>query len=232
MTERLQRGDSIVISGKQIAVNRYGPLARLNHWIVASSLILLAASGLALYSPELFFLTALFGGGQNTRAFHPWIGVALFVSFFVFFFQLWRANLPLWVDVVWLSRFKDVIAGNEKNLPELGKYNAGQKFVFWSMAGLIVVLIGSGLVIWSQYFEDATSIDTRRWAALTHSLAAVLVICVFILHVYAAIWTRGTLRAMTRGTVTGGWAWRHHRKWLRELNAARRIGRDKASLAK
>jgi len=21
---------------------------------------------------------------------------------------------------------------------------------------------------------------------------------------------------MMRGTVTGGWAWRHHRKWLRE----------------
>jgi formate dehydrogenase subunit gamma len=21
---------------------------------------------------------------------------------------------------------------------------------------------------------------------------------------------------MTRGTVTGGWAWKHHRKWLRE----------------
>jgi len=22
---------------------------------------------------------------------------------------------------------------------------------------------------------------------------------------------------MTRGSVTGGWAWRHHRKWLREI---------------
>jgi formate dehydrogenase subunit gamma len=21
---------------------------------------------------------------------------------------------------------------------------------------------------------------------------------------------------MTRGTVTGGWAWKHHRRWLRE----------------
>jgi formate dehydrogenase subunit gamma len=21
---------------------------------------------------------------------------------------------------------------------------------------------------------------------------------------------------MTRGSVTGGWAWRHHRKWLRK----------------
>jgi len=26
---------------------------------------------------------------------------------------------------------------------------------------------------------------------------------------------------MTRGTVTGGWAWRHHRKWLKEVVADR-----------
>ena len=37
------------------------------------------------------------------------------------------------------------------------------------------------------------------------------------MHVYAAIWVRGTIGAMTRGKVTGGWAWRHHRRWLREL---------------
>jgi formate dehydrogenase subunit gamma len=42
---------------------------------------------------------------------------------------------------------------------------------------------------------------------------------VWIIHVYAAIWIRGTIRAMTRGSVTGGWAWRHHRKWLRDLVA-------------
>ena len=27
--------------------------------------------------------------------------------------------------------------------------------------------------------------------------------------------------AMTQGQVTGGWAWRHHRKWLRELVSRR-----------
>jgi formate dehydrogenase subunit gamma len=38
----------------------------------AVSLILLALSGLALFHPSLFFLTHLFGGGQATRAVHPW----------------------------------------------------------------------------------------------------------------------------------------------------------------
>src|SRR5690606_13884652 len=68
-----------------------------------------------------------------------------------------------------------------------------------------------------EYFPDLVTIPVRRWAVLVHALAAVAIILTFILHVYAAIWTRGTLRAMTRGTVTGGWAGRHHRKWLREL---------------
>ncbi|TCZ55571.1 formate dehydrogenase subunit gamma [Roseicella aquatilis] len=223
MVERIQPGDA-VHPGHPVTVNRYGPTTRANHWVTAVSLILLAISGLALFTPSLYFLTTLFGGGQSTRILHPWFGVVLFISFFVLFAQLWRANLPARVDIVYLSRIKDVLAGHEENLPELGKYNAGQKGVFWGMAFLILVLIVSGVVIWDQYFGEATAIPTKRVALLVHSIAAVLIICVFILHVYAAIWTRGTLRAMTRGTVTGGWAWRHHRKWLRDLVGQRKIG--------
>ena len=58
-------------------VSRYTTAARINHWITAVSLVLLALSGLALFHPSLFFLTALFGGGQMTRIIHPWIGVVL-----------------------------------------------------------------------------------------------------------------------------------------------------------
>ena len=55
------------------------------------------------------------------------------------------------------------------------------------------------------------------------------IICVWIVHVYAAIWVRGTIGAMTRGQVTGGWAWRHHRKWLRELVSGEAGSVDKTS---
>jgi formate dehydrogenase subunit gamma len=110
-----------------------------------------------------------------------------------------------------------VIADHEENLPEAGKYNAGQKAVFWLMSVLILILIGSGLVIWDQYFSDYTTIPQKRLAMLVHSIAAVTIISVWIVHVYAAIWVRGTIGAMTKGQVTGGWAWRHHRKWLKEL---------------
>ena len=216
-----QPGDRIE-SDDPVIVSRYRGFTRINHWVTAISLIVLLLSGMALFSPYLYFLTGLFGGGQTTRWLHPFVGILLFFSFLILFLQLWRLNLPKPEDVTWVENIGEVVKGNEEKLPELGKYNAGQKFIFWAMAALIVVLIVTGVMIWQQYFPDLVSIPARRWAVLGHSLAAVLIILTFILHVYAAIWTRGTIRAMTRGTVTGGWAWRHHRKWLREL-----AGREK-----
>ena len=63
---------------------------------------------------------------------------------------------------------------------------------------MIIILICTGIVIWDQYFYPLTSIAQKRWAILVHSLAAVTIICVWIVHVYAAIWVRGTIGAMTR----------------------------------
>jgi formate dehydrogenase subunit gamma len=212
----VEPGDS-VHPGDPVTVDRYSGGARINHWITATCLVLLALSGLALFSPWLFFLTGLFGGGQWTRAIHPWLGVVLFFSFAGLFLRFWRANLWKSEDGTWLARLRDVLSGHEERLPEVGKYNAGQKAVFWLMSILIIVLISSGLVMWDQYFYGYTNIEQKRLAVLVHSMAAITIICVWIVHVYAAIWVRGTIRAMTRGQVTGGWAWRHHRKWLREL---------------
>jgi formate dehydrogenase subunit gamma len=212
----IQEGDA-VHPGNPPTVDRYTPSARVNHWITATCLVLLAISGLALFDPDLFFLSVLFGGGQITRIAHPWIGVVLFFSFGGLFLRFWKANLWRAEDGTWLARLLDVLTNREDRLPEVGKYNAGQKSVFWLMSILIIVLICTGIVIWDQYFFPLTSIVQKRWAVLVHSAAAVTIICVWIVHVYAAIWVRGTFGAMTRGQVTGGWAWRHHRKWLKEL---------------
>ena len=197
-------------------VGRYTTGARINHWITAASLILMAISGLALFHPSLFFLTHLFGGGQATRIIHPWIGVVLFFGFAGLFIRFWSYNLWKREDTQWMKQSGDVINAREDRLPEVGRYNAGQKLVFWSMALLIVVLFLSGIVLWDTYFSAYFTIGQKRLAAVVHALAAVIAILVWIVHVYAAIWVKGTVRAMTRGSVTGGWAWRHHRKWLRE----------------
>jgi formate dehydrogenase subunit gamma len=216
----IEKGDA-VHPGKPVTVDRYPVGARINHWITAASLILLAISGLAMFYPSFFFLSALFGGGQWTRTIHPWIGVVLFFSFAGLFLRFWKANLWRRADGTWLARLRDVLADKEENLPEVGRYNAGQKVVFWSMSILIIILICTGIVIWDQYFYPLTSIEQKRWALLVHAIAAVTAICVWIVHFYSALWVRGTISAMTRGQVTGGWAWKHHRKWLKELVTGR-----------
>jgi formate dehydrogenase subunit gamma len=203
--------------GDPVTVDRYTTGARINHWITATSLVLLALSGLSLFHPSLFFLTKLFGGGDFTRFIHPWIGVVLFFGFAGLLLRFWRANLWEGADNTWLARFSDVLRDKEDNLPDVGKYNAGQKIIFWSMSALIVVLIASGIMIWDRYFSNVFTVEQQRIAVLVHATAAVVMISIWIVHVYAAIWVRGTISAMTRGQVTGGWAWRHHRKWLREL---------------
>ncbi len=204
------------MSNDKNAVARDTTAARINHWITAASLILLALSGLSLFHPSLFFLTNLFGGGQSTRAIHPWIGVVLAVSFLILFFRFVTLNFWKPEDTVWIRNFGKVINARDEELPELGKYNAGQKLVFWGQSILILLLFCSGLVLWDVYFEDITNIEQKRLAVLVHSLCAIAAILIWIVHVYAAIWVKGTLRAMTRGTVTRGWGFKHHRKWFRQ----------------
>lgn len=206
-----------IVQMEPIEVRRYIAFTRWNHWFTALCFILLMLSGFALFHPSLFGLTALFGGGQNTRWLHPFLGIALSISFLGMFVQLVHLNIIRREDLVWTRNIKDVVTGNEDRLPELGKYNFGQKTVFWGMFWLIGALLITGIMMWYQYFPDLVTVQTRRVAILVHSISAVLIVLVLILHIFAALWTRGTLRAMTRGTVTGGWSWRHHRKWLREL---------------
>lgn len=198
-------------------IARYTTAARINHWITAGTLILLALSGMALFHPALFFLSSLFGGGAYDRAIHPWFGVVLLVSFALLFIRFARHNLWSRDNSRWMGALRSVLTNDEEHAPEVGRYNAGQKLIFWGMTLLILMLFVTGLVIWDTWFFGYTTIETKRVAQLIHSLAAVAIISIWIIHVYAAIWVRGSVSGMTRGSVTVGWSWRHHRKWLREL---------------
>lgn len=197
-------------------VDRYRGATRVNHWITAIALILLTLSGMALFHPSLFFLSGLFGGGSMTRMLHPWIGVVLLVSFAVLFIQMVRHNIFNRSDVTYFRHIGDVVAGNEENLPEAGKYNGAQKMIFWSMTLLILLLFVSGIVIWYEYFGSAFTIEQQRVGHIVHALVAIAMLLIVITHIYAAFYVRGSISAMTEGKVTGGWAFRHHRGWLRD----------------
>lgn len=199
---------------------RNGTAARVNHWITAICFVLLTLSGLAMFDPMLFWVSELFGGGQQTRALHPWVGTVLTLSYAGMIAQFWRDNIWKRDDIIWLGAIRRVIANEAEGVPEIGRFNAGQKAVFWSMMLLVPTLFITGLVIWQAYFSSYLTVEQRRIAVLLHSAAAVSSIIIWIVHVYAAFWIVGSVRAMTQGYVSAGWAWRHHRKWLRRLAAA------------
>lgn len=195
---------------------RYTPNERSNHWITAITFVLLALSGLALFHPAMFWLTALFGGGQWTRILHPFVGVVMFVSFAFLVLRFWHHNFFEEGDVQWLKQIDDVLANREDKLPEIGRYNAGQKLLFFTLVFCMLGLLASGIVIWRAYFAFYFPIPVIRAAALLHAFCAFVLIIGIIVHIYAGFWIKGSIGAMVRGTVSYGWARKHHPRWFRE----------------
>jgi formate dehydrogenase subunit gamma len=202
---------------KSQLITRYSSSERSNHWAVAITFILLALSGLALFHPAFFFLTNLFGGGVWARILHPFIGVVLFVLFVYMALGFAKHNRITDADREWMSRIKDVVLNNDDNLPAVGKYNAGQKYLFWTLVVCIPLLFVTGIIIWQPYFASRLPVTLLRLGALLHALSAFVSIAAIMVHIYAAIWVKGSIRAMTRGTVSKVWAKHHHAAWYKEI---------------
>ena len=199
-------------------IRRYNENERLIHWAVAILFVLLAASGLAFFHPAFWFLSVLLGGGTWARILHPFLGVLMFVLFFVMAMRYWDDNKIQPYDREWGKRLSDVINNRDDNLPAIDKYNVGQKQLFWTMVGTMALLIVTGIILWRPYFAGLFPIVLVRIAAVVHAVSAFILIVGIIVHVYAALfWVRGSLRAMTRGTVSHAWARHHHPLWYRRM---------------
>ncbi len=198
-------------------IKRYKDGDRMNHWFIAIMFFLATLSGLTLFHPSLFFLNNLFGGGAWTRILHPFMGAVMFVGFLLMFFRLWRDNLINKQDREWRRNIGPMLRGEVKPLP-VNKYNYGQKVVFWLMTLSLIALLVSGVMFWRPWFAPFFSIPVMRIAVLVHSISAVVLIFSVITHIYAAIWVKGTMRAMTRGTVSESWAKTHHPLWYKKVS--------------
>lgn len=198
-------------------LQRYDAGTRSNHWMVAILFVLAGLSGLAIFHPALFGLSGLFGGGPWTRILHPYFGLGMVLFFFGMFFRLWRENVITEADKRWLDKAGTMLKGDKSGMPPVGKYNAGQKIVFWVMMGSLVVLTLTGITFWYAWFGRTFPIWVVRLGVLLHAVSAVVLILTTIVHVYAAIWVKGTVRAMTRGTVTESWAKTNHPLWHAEV---------------
>lgn len=196
-------------------LTRYTASERANHWVVGICFILLALSGLVFFHPAFYPLAQLFGGGVWARILHPFLGVLMALSFVSMFLRFRHLNRMTADDKEWLSRIGEMVKGEDHNLPEQGKYNGGQKAMFWVMSVCTLLLAVSGLVLWRAYFSFP--VELVRFAAVIHAASAAVMIAMAFIHVYAAIWVKGTVRAMWYGTVTRAWAKQHHRAWYRQV---------------
>lgn len=195
---------------------RYNASERTNHWIVAICFVLAALSGLAFFHPFFWPLSQLFGGGVWTRILHPFIGLLLVIFFVSMFVRFRRLNRMRAADWAWLKRVGEMASNaDDRNMPAQEKYNGAQKLVFWATSGCLLLMVLSGIVMWRAYFTFPVTLV--RLAAVIHAATAAVIIAVIIVHIYAAIWVRGTLHAMLYGTVSRAWAKQHHETWYRQV---------------
>jgi formate dehydrogenase subunit gamma len=190
---------------------------RLLHWLLVIAFLLAAASGLALFHPALYWLGGALGGGPWSVLLHPFVGLAMAVAFFLFARPLWATNRLEARDKEWLRGMRQIVDGRDEHLPEVGKYNGGQKVLYFVMVACVAVLLLTGLAMWRRYFAGFLPVPVVRLGALLHAFAAFVLVLGIVVHVSAALWVKGSVGAMMRGTVTLGWAYKHHRAWFRQM---------------
>lgn len=198
-------------------LQRYTDRERLNHWATALLLLITAASGLAFFHPSLFFLSVFAGGPSWSRILHPFLGVATVLVYLFLYLRVHKENRAAAGDKEWRAKAGQMLRGDKSGMPPVGKYNAGQKSVFWMTSISLLVLLVTGVLFWQPYFAPSVPVVVARVAVLVHAIAAVVLFVSIVVHIYAAIWVKGTIRAMTRGTVKESWARRHHPLWHREV---------------
>jgi formate dehydrogenase subunit gamma len=194
---------------------RFSVAERVVHWLVALCFVYAALTGLALWSPRLYWLAAVFGGGTTVRAWHPW-GGAIFLLFFGVMFSRWKAQMRMDADDKrWLRMAHRYAAHDYAALPEAGRFNGGQKSLFWLQSVNGLLLLASGLVLW---WPESMPGVLREAAVLIHPLTAIAAIGGLIIHIYmGTAATPGAFRGMTQGWVKTAWALSHHPKWYREI---------------
>lgn len=192
--------------GKTRMVRRFSLVHRLTHGMIVISFMGLVATGFPLkysYTEWAQRLTNAFGGVYMMGVFHrifaimTFLYVLIHIGFLVHFFwkkcpaPRWRylvgpdSMLPRWKDV------KDILAMIRWFFrlgprPQFGRWTYFEKFDYWGEIWGVIVIGGSGLVLWAPTFFT-------RWlpgwslnvAMVIHSIEALLAASViFLVHFF------------------------------------------------
>ena len=137
-----QTGEDMVV-GEEVVRFRY--YTRVVHWGVALTFFLCLFTGLPIWTPIFGWLAPLFGGLQVCRWLHPWTGIA-FSVFALLQFVHWAGAMKRTAADKRFTKLSNFLAYMrwEYHDDEVGKFNGGQKSLFWlsSLAALGVLASG------------------------------------------------------------------------------------------
>jgi formate dehydrogenase subunit gamma len=209
-------------SGRKVL--RFSGFERFSHWLTAVSFVVLGLTGLNITFGKLLLLPIV--GPETFSAFsqiskyaHNFVSFS-FVVGLVLIVALWvKDNIPKQLDIDWLKQGGGFI--KSKHAPA-GRFNAGEKMVFWFALGAGAAVIVSGfLLLFPFYFANIAGMQI---AQVVHAIVAVLFIAVILAHIYiGTVGMEGAFEAMGTGEVDLSWAEEHHDLWLAEALAKERI---------
>jgi len=204
-----ESGDSIV---------RYNLSERVHHLLATVGYLYCLATGLAFWSPYLFWLAVIVGGGATARFWHPWFGL-LFVIATVWMLRLWGSDMRITeADEAWKKAMPHYVRNEDARVPAAGRFNYGQKIFFWLMFWGAILLLLSGLGLWFVESIPFSLHWLRLLAVFVHVTAAFATIAGFMIHVYmGVIMVPGGTNAIVRGGVSRAWARVHHRLWYEQV---------------
>jgi len=202
-------------SGKKI--QRFTPLERFSHWLTATSFVILALTGLNITFGKILFLPlmgaeAFSGLAQWAKYLHNFVAFA-FVVGLILIVSLWiRDNIPRAIDIDWIRQGGGFI--KSKHAPA-GRFNAGEKAVFWCALGAGLAVSVSGLFLLFPFY--AANIAGMQVAHVIHASIAILFVALIFAHIYiGTLGMEGAFEAMGTGEVDLNWAKEHHDQWLAE----------------
>jgi formate dehydrogenase subunit gamma len=171
---------------------------RAQHWILFTSCLTLILTGLPMKFHEarlsqLFF--DLVGGVQVSTVVHRIgaVGLIFVGAYHVIYLVMFRegrknflALLPYPQDVVDFFQMFRYFLGQREERPRFGRFSYVEKFDYWAVYWGMVVMIGSGLILWfletSLQYLPKFAADIAREAHSDEGLLATLAIIIW--HFY------------------------------------------------
>jgi formate dehydrogenase subunit gamma len=205
-------------------VRRFSGFERFAHWLTAVSFVVLGLTGLNITFGKIVLLPvmgadAFSNFAQASKYVHNFVSFA-FVLGLTSIISLWlKDNIPRKVDVDWFKQGGGFIKSKHASA---GRFNGGEKLVFWFALAAGAAVIVSGLVLLFPFY--GTDIADMQVAQVVHALIAVVFVAVIIAHIYiGTLGMEGAFEAMGTGEVDLNWAKEHHDLWFAEKQAQENI---------